>query len=106
MWYVVVDLPNFKNWDKPPSQKTIDRHKGEQVTGAEFKTLEEAQKCSEKMNKDNRFWTYKVIGDREEFQKTITASGVAINDHVCPVCGNNRCSKTEKICWRCGNSLH
>lgn len=29
----------------------------------------------------------------------------AINDHVCPTCKNNRCSKTEKKCWLCGNPL-
>ena len=27
--------------------------------------------------------------------------GKAINDHICH-CGNDRCSKTEKSCWRCG----
>lgn len=30
----------------------------------------------------------------------------AVNDHVCPSCNNNRCSKSEKSCWRCGSSLH
>jgi hypothetical protein len=28
---------------------------------------------------------------------------VLINDHVCPTCNNDRLSKTEKSCWRCGN---
>ena len=28
-----------------------------------------------------------------------------VNDHTCPACGNNRCSKTEKSCWRCGGLL-
>jgi hypothetical protein len=28
------------------------------------------------------------------------------NDHVCPLCRNTRCSKTEKSCWRCGADLH
>jgi hypothetical protein len=31
---------------------------------------------------------------------------VAINDHICPSCGNKRVSKSEKSCWKCGNSLH
>jgi len=29
----------------------------------------------------------------------------AINDHVCPGCKNDRCSKSERICWKCGGSL-
>jgi hypothetical protein len=31
---------------------------------------------------------------------------VAINNHICPTCGNTRVSACEKSCWRCGNSLH
>lgn len=30
---------------------------------------------------------------------------VAVNDHVCPSCQNDRCSKNEKTCWRCGGVL-
>jgi hypothetical protein len=26
----------------------------------------------------------------------------AINDYVCPGCRNDKCSKTEKSCWKCG----
>lgn len=26
----------------------------------------------------------------------------AINDYVCPACSNDKCSKTEKSCWKCG----
>jgi hypothetical protein len=29
----------------------------------------------------------------------------AVNDHICPSCRNDRCSKSEKSCWKCGNSL-
>jgi hypothetical protein len=31
--------------------------------------------------------------------------GAPINDHVCPTCRNDRCSKTEKSCWKCGGKL-
>jgi hypothetical protein len=30
---------------------------------------------------------------------------VAINDYICPCCGNDRCSKSELICWKCGGNL-
>lgn len=30
---------------------------------------------------------------------------VAINDHICPGCGNNKCSKAERTCWKCGGAL-
>lgn len=29
-----------------------------------------------------------------------------VNDHVCPTCNNERCSKQEKTCWKCGSNLH
>jgi hypothetical protein len=29
----------------------------------------------------------------------------AVNDHTCPTCKNDRCSKTEKSCWKCGSNL-
>lgn len=28
-----------------------------------------------------------------------------VNDYICPTCKNNRCSKSEKTCWKCGNPL-
>lgn len=28
-----------------------------------------------------------------------------VNNHVCPTCKNNRCSRSERICWRCGGAL-
>ena len=34
-----------------------------------------------------------------------SASGTPVNDHVCPTCQNNKCSKSEKLCWKCGNPL-
>jgi hypothetical protein len=35
----------------------------------------------------------------------IDAASQAVNDHVCPTCKNNRCSKSEKTCWKCGGKL-
>jgi len=28
-----------------------------------------------------------------------------MDDHICPACGNTKCSKQEKSCWKCGSSL-
>jgi hypothetical protein len=33
------------------------------------------------------------------------AAMTAINDHTCPTCKNDRCSRNERTCWRCGNKL-
>lgn len=33
------------------------------------------------------------------------AMAPAMNNHTCPTCKNTRCSKSEIICWRCGNRL-
>jgi hypothetical protein len=34
-----------------------------------------------------------------------SATAAPINDHVCPACWNDKCSKTEKSCWKCGSPL-
>lgn len=33
----------------------------------------------------------------------LNANVTVINDHVCPSCKNDKCSKAEKSCWKCGN---
>lgn len=38
-------------------------------------------------------------------RKLTANQGVAINNHVCPTCKNDRCSKSERSCWKCGNAL-
>lgn len=30
---------------------------------------------------------------------------IAINDFICKTCKNDRCSQSEKTCWKCGNLL-
>ncbi len=29
----------------------------------------------------------------------------AVNDYTCPNCNNNKCSRSEKSCWKCGYSF-
>lgn len=36
---------------------------------------------------------------------SVNANSVAVNDHTCPSCRNDKCSKTEKSCWKCGGDL-
>jgi hypothetical protein len=35
----------------------------------------------------------------------VSSNGPVINDHTCPTCRNDRCSKSEKTCWKCGYAL-
>jgi hypothetical protein len=35
----------------------------------------------------------------------ICLGNTVVNDHICPTCGNDRVSKNENSCWKCGNSL-
>lgn len=49
----------------------------------------------------HRNWLYVL-----DVRSPIQANSMPVNDHICPTCKNDRCSKTEKSCWRCGNSLH
>lgn len=52
-----------------------------------------------------------VFSDFEEFDskqseiiETINNTAI-IDDHVCINCGNTKCSKHEKSCWKCGQSI-
>lgn len=35
----------------------------------------------------------------------LAATSAPINDTICAACGNDKCSHTEKSCWRCGAAL-
>lgn len=39
------------------------------------------------------------------FLESIEEYEPAVNDYVCPTCANDRCSKSEIKCWKCGNLL-
>ncbi len=34
-----------------------------------------------------------------------TAVVATVNDFTCPTCRNDRCSRSEKSCWKCGGAL-
>jgi hypothetical protein len=42
-------------------------------------------------------------GDKKPFNPIITVT--VADDHTCTSCGNTRCSKTEKSCWKCGTAI-
>jgi hypothetical protein len=64
---------------------------------------------SEKWFLDNKELTHKewlaAVSSSYMPVVPVISSSVSINDHTCPTCKNDRCSKTEKSCWKCGNSL-
>ena|SRR6266446_1680116 len=35
----------------------------------------------------------------------VSVTSPLVNDHTCPTCKNDRCSKSEKSCWKCGGLL-
>jgi hypothetical protein len=41
----------------------------------------------------------------DQIVKELDKKKPAVNDHVCPCCGNDKVSKTEKSCWKCGGTL-
>lgn len=55
-------------------------------------------------NADSLQW--EMEGDaRIIFKNKKVEPTVAINNHVCKTCKETRVSKTERLCWRCGNAL-
>jgi hypothetical protein len=37
--------------------------------------------------------------------KKVTSVSTCVDDHTCIACGNAKCSKTEKSCWKCGTPI-
>lgn len=46
-----------------------------------------------------------ILDNTKQKMHNLNDKAPAINNHICPTCKNNRCSKSESICWRCGNKL-
>lgn len=75
-------------------------------------TLSQARDWCEKLTKQyGANYSYEV---KDVYTKQIVlfhkfsdlgANKAAVNDHVCPTCRNDRCSKIEKTCWKCGSPL-
>jgi hypothetical protein len=40
-----------------------------------------------------------------ELERQEASKKPAVNDHTCKTCGNTKCSKTEKSCWKCGEPI-
>jgi hypothetical protein len=40
-----------------------------------------------------------------KIDSSVSGPTVIVDDHVCPACGNTKCSRQEKSCWKCGSSL-
>ena len=70
-------------------------------TGDWFVLLEE--RVGSWMRAD-RFELATAISERVS-KDIVIDSAIAINDCTCPTCKNDRCSSTEKTCWRCGGNL-
>jgi len=54
-----------------------------------------------------RGWqSYAARMDEKVKAQKAASNTIAVNDHICPTCGNDRVSKCEKSCWKCGGLLH
>ena len=58
----------------------------------------------------SKFLAYMTeVGSKDivNFSLQIDSNAPAVNNHVCPTCGNNRVSKppAEITCWKCGGKL-
>ncbi len=104
------DKKNYSLWRKATSwTKYLHPKLGQQQVTSPFKlTKIECEEWLEYIIRNNN-----VLRDEFEIRQvdaTIdtclnVVTTEAINDHVCPSCNNDRCSKTEKSCWKCGNLL-
>lgn len=72
-------------------------------------TLDQATYCLSELNKWSCYddWEIKLYPEDQssDSNDSKNISILAINDYTCPVCHNDRCSKSEKICWKCGNKF-
>lgn len=67
-------------------------------------SYEKAKKLASQLNGSSAQFEVRLLATKQvSVSKTDTL--VAVNDHTCKWCNNNRCSKTEKSCWKCGGKL-
>lgn len=45
------------------------------------------------------------LDSSEDKEEETTKPSIIVDDHTCSLCGNTKCSKREKSCWRCGNPI-
>lgn len=73
------------------------------------KTLPQTVECwKEKISSANVIWwpdSAVAILKAGKIRAPSNISSLVINDHTCISCGNTRCSKTKKSCWKCGNKI-
>jgi hypothetical protein len=50
-------------------------------------------------------WRDKTYINTIEIKASFINPDIAVNNHHCPSCNNDRVSKNEKSCWKCGGSL-
>jgi hypothetical protein len=74
------------------------------------KTLRESPAFELRKGKSGGIFRKTTAAEQSEYDKTHNIFGrplthkvtnEVINDHTCG-CGNTKCNKTEKSCWRCG----
>jgi hypothetical protein len=50
-------------------------------------------------------WYFSLLTNDQVKDPIVQTSAGPVNDHVCKTCKNDRVSKTEVRCWKCGNKL-
>ncbi len=72
-------------------------------------TKAEAEEWASRLNSSLSFIDYEVRPLDPKFTVSVSFSnaasntiGPAINDYTCPGCKNDKCSRSEKSCWKCG----
>lgn len=88
---------------------TLLAWKSDEIHPPEAETFNQRERINVKAMGYSFYRRYSSDCFCEAFQETSSIANTApsdmINDHICPSCKNNRCNKSEKTCWRCGNSL-
>lgn len=46
-----------------------------------------------------------VMSPIQSANNTQAPAPMVINNHTCVVCGNNKCNKSERSCWKCGSTI-
>lgn len=82
------------------------------------KAINQWNDCQSNIDNESMYWNviyhspkryYGDVPNLDDYLTSLdeeeTSPSIIVDDHTCTLCGNNKCSKQESSCWKCGHPI-